>query len=178
MKQVSVLAVFAMVLTLPLFTNAQNTNAKQVKNTGEEPLYKIEANNISIGNKAYAQMVLRAWKDWDNNTLDNTAGLFADDILATFPDGTVVKGKENFLKMGKEYRNSLAAVSSTVNAVTTLKTPDDPEHEVVAIWGVETDTLKDGTTRKTHLNEVWFFNKAGKVVKMHQMSAKDEADKK
>ncbi|MDQ3276853.1 MAG: hypothetical protein M3Q06_00910 [Bacteroidota bacterium] len=177
MKQVSVLTIAALLSAFPFCSNAQNPSAKQVKNGSEEPLYTIEANNISIGNKAFSQVVLRAWKDYDNNTLDNSAGIFADDVMSTFPDGTVVKGKENLLKMTKEHRNSLAAVSSSINAVTTLKTPDDPEHEVVSIWGTETNTRKDGTTTKTHLNELWFFNKAGKVVRIHQMAAKDEADK-
>lgn len=178
MKQVSLLTAIALLAAFPFYSNAQNNNVKQVKNSGEEQLYKVEANNISIGNKAYSQKVLRAWKDFDNNTLDNSAALFADDVLATFPDGTSVKGKENLMQAAKEYRNSLAAMSSTVNAITTLKTPDDPEHEVVSIWGVETVTLKDGTTKKTHLNEIWFFNKQGKVARLHQMAAKDEADKK
>ena len=122
---------------------------------------------------AYAQKVLLAWKDFDNNNLDNSASLFTNDILATFPDGTVVKGKENFLKSAKEYRNSFASVSSTVDAITTLKTPDHPDMQAVTIWGVETDTAKDGKVTKTHLNEIWFFNKEGKVYEFHQMAAKD-----
>jgi hypothetical protein len=80
------------------------------------------------------------------------------------------------MKAAKEYRNSLGSMSSTVNAITTLKSPDDPAHEAVSIWGIETVTMKDGTTKNTHLNEVWFFNKDGKVARLHQMAAKGEAD--
>jgi hypothetical protein len=90
----------------------------------------------------------------------------------------MVKGKENWIKMIKDYRNNFNSVTSTVMACTTLKSPDDPEHEVVTVWGEENDTNKDGTTVKTHLNEVWFFNKQGKVVMFHQMAAKDAPDKK
>lgn len=57
--------------------------------------------------------------------------MFADDVISTFPDGTLVKEKENLLKNIKAYRESLAAVSSAVKAMTTLKTPDDPDHEFV-----------------------------------------------
>jgi hypothetical protein len=178
MKKASFLAAIVFSFVLPFCAFAQNTNAKQVKNTGEEQLYKIESKNLSIGNMAYTQKVLRAWKDFDNNTLDNSANMFADTVLATFPDGSVIQGKENFMKSAKEYRNSLASMSSTVNAVTTLKSPDDPQHEAVSIWGIETVTMKDGTTKNTHLNEVWFFNKEGKVARLHQMAAKGEADKK
>jgi hypothetical protein len=169
----SVLVTFAFVIG----ANAQNNDVKQSKNSQDAP-YKIAHNNLSIGNMAYSRMVLAAWKDFDNNTLENSAAIFADDIVATFPDGTMVKGKEAFMKMGKEYRSSLASVSSTVDACTTLKSPDNPDIEVVSIWGVETDTSKDGKVTKTHLNEVWFFNKQGKVTEMHQMSAKDTVGSK
>ena len=80
--------------------------------------------------------------------------------------------------MIRDYRNGFASVSSKISACTTLKTPDDPEHEVVTIWGEETDTAADGTVTKTHLNEVWFFNKQGKLTEFHQMAAKDSPDKK
>lgn len=159
-------------------SNAQNPAVKQTKNSNADEPYKIDARNLSIGNMAYTQKVLRAWKDFDDNTLDNSISLFAEDIVATFPDGSSVKGRDNFIKMGKDYRNSLASVVSTVAACTTLKSPDHPESETVTIWGMETDTHKDGTVSKTHLNEVWFFNKEGKVYEFHQMAAKDEPEKK
>jgi hypothetical protein len=53
-----------------------------------------------------------------------------------------------------------------------------PDREVVTIWGTETDTKKDGTVSKVHLNEVWFFNKEGKVVEFHQMAAKEMPEQK
>ena len=56
--------------------------------------------------------------------------------------------------------------------------PDMPGRNVVSIWGAETDTNKDGTVSKVHLNEVWFFNKDGKVVEFHQMAAKEMPEKK
>jgi len=178
MKRLFSLTAVAFLATFSLNANAQHKNVRQVKNSSTEQPYKIENNNLRIGNIAYAQKVLWAWKDFDNNTLDNSINLFAEDMVATFPDGSIVKGRDNFLKMGKDYRNSLAAVSSMVSACTTLKTPDHPESEAVSIWGMETDTHKDGTVSKTHLNEIWFFNKEGKVFEFHQMAAKDTEDKK
>jgi ketosteroid isomerase-like protein len=158
---------------------AQNTKPVQAANaTSMGQLHNGPVHNISIGNMMYAQKVIQLWKDYDNNTMDNVGDLLADDVVATFPDGSMVKGKDNFVKMIKDYRNSFSSVSSTIMACTTLKSPDDPEHEVVSVWGEENDTSKDGTTVKTHLNEVWFFNKQGKVVMFHQMAAKDAMDKK
>jgi len=166
-------------ITLICFTlNAQNKDVKQVNNNSSGQPYKVQATNITIGNPAYAQKILWVWKYYDDNTLDKMADLLADDVIATLANGTVIMGKENFMKGMNDYRNTLSAVSSTVAACTTLKTPDDPNREVVSIWGEETDTAKDGTITKVHLNEVWFFNKQGKVVEFHQLMAKDSPDKK
>ena len=177
MKRLSLPAI-ALLFTIPFYASAQNTPATQVKNTGTDDLPKVEVNNITIGNMAYAKKVLQAWKDYDNNTLDNSAAIFADDLMVTLPDGTVIKGKAAAIKAIKDYRTSQGTVSSDIKAVTTLKSPDEPEHEVVSIWGLETATAKDGTVTKTHLNELWFFNKEGKVARMHQMAAKELGEKK
>jgi len=170
MRHVTILAVFALSF-ISFSALSQKKDVKQVSNTSEP--YKVESSNISVGNPAYAQKVLWAWKYYDENTLDKAADLFADDVMATLPDGTVIKGKDNLLKGLKDYRNSFASAASTVDACVTLKTPDVPDREVVSIWGVETDTNKDGTVSKVHLNEVWFFNKEGKVVEFHQLAAKE-----
>jgi len=39
-------------------------------------------------------------------------------------------------------------------------------------------TDKDGKVSKVHLNEVWFFNKEGKVIEFHQMAAKEMPEQK
>jgi hypothetical protein len=161
-----------------LVADAQNKLVKQVKNNVSDQPYKVDFANISIGNMSYTQKVLNAWQDFDNNTLDNSANIFADNVIGTLPDGTTVTGKDGLIKLMKDYRNSLSATSSKVSACTTLKSPSHPEMEVVTIWGEENDTMKDGTTKKTHLNEVWFFNKQGQVVEFHQLSAQDTPNSK
>jgi hypothetical protein len=175
MKRLTILAAFCLFTSFSFNAFAQK-DVKQVSNSNSP--YKVQANNISIGNNALAQKVLWAWKYYDDNTLDKVEDLLADDVVATFPDGSMVKGKDNFMKGIKDYRNSFASASSEIAACVTLKTPDDPDHEVVSIWGTETDTAKDGTVTKVHLNEVWFFNKQGKVVEFHQMAAKEAPESK
>lgn len=176
MKRTSILAAVVFLSAFTFVGQAQNTSAMQTKNS-KESSDKGPVTNIAIGNAAYAQKVIQVWKDYDNNNLDNFGDLLAEDVIATFPDGSMVKGKDNFVKMIKDWRNNFSSVSSKIAACTTLKTPDDPEHEVVTIWGEEADTGKDGTITKTHLNEVWFFNKEGKVTEFHQLAAKDTANK-
>ena len=170
MRHVTILAVFALSF-ISFSALSQKKDMKQVSNTNQP--YKVQSSNISIGNPAYSQKVLWAWKYYDENTMDKMPDLLADDVVATLADGTMIKGKDNFMKAIQGYRNSLASASSEIAACVTLKSPDQPENEAVSIWGTETDTAKDGTVSKTHLNEVWFFNKQGKVVEFHQMAAKD-----
>jgi hypothetical protein len=171
------LTILAAALFFSCFSfNAVAQNVQQVSNM-ESP-YKVGATKVSIGNPVYAQKILWAWKFYDDNTLDKIDDLIADDVVATLANGMVIKGKENFLKGIKDFRNSLASASSTVDACITLKSPDNQDHEVVSIWGTETATAKDGTVTKTHLNEVWFFNKNGKVDEFHQMAAKESPDQK
>ena len=172
MRHVTILAVFA-ISFISYSALGQKKDVQQVSNANQP--YKVQSTNISIGNNAYAQKVLWAWKYYDENTTDKMADAFADDVIATFPDGSMIKGKDNLMKAVKDVRNSFASAVSDVAACVTLKTPDHPENEVVSIWGMETDTAKDGTVTKTHLNEVWFFNKEGKVVELHQLAAKDAA---
>ena len=178
MKRLSILTIFIMCASFSFNIYAQKKDVKQeTGNTSDQP-YKVGATNITLGNQAYSQKVLWAWKYYDENTLDKAADLFADDVMATLPDGTVIKGKDNLLKGLKDYRNSFASAASTVEACVTLKSPDRPDNEVVTIWGAETDTNKDGTVSKVHLNEVWFFNKEGKVVEFHQLAAKEMPEQK
>lgn len=170
MRHLTILAVFSLSL-ISFSAFSQKKDVKQVSNTNQP--YKVQSTNISIGNNAYAQKVLWAWKYYDENTTDKMADAFADDVVASFPDGSMIKGKDNLLKAVKDVRNGFASAVSEVAACVALKSPDHPENEVVSIWGMETDTAKDGTVTKTHLNEVWFFNKEGKVVELHQLAAKD-----
>jgi len=178
MKHLKILAAFIVLVSFSFNVHAQKKDVKQAGGSASDQPYKVGATNITLGNQAYAQKILWVWKYYDDNTLDKAADLFADDAVVTLPDGTLIKGKDEIMKGVKDYRNSFASVVSTVDACVTLKTPDVPDREVVTIWGSETDTNKDGTVSKLHLNEVWFFNKEGKVVEFHQMAAKEMPPKK
>lgn len=122
------------------------------------------------GNAQFTQMVLMAWKGYDANQWDGADAMFADDVTADMADGTVVKGRDNFLNAMKAYRGSFSAAKTSLEAVTSLKSADN-KYDVVCIWGTETDTRADGTTQKVDLHEVWMFNKEGKVTFFKQYMA-------
>ena len=130
--------------------------------------YKLQFNNLKIGNSSYAQKVMQAWKDYDNNEMDEATSFLTEDAVGTFSDGSVVKGADNLNKLFRDVRNSFASIKEDIYACTTLKSPDDPEHEFVVIWGRETDTKTDGSIIKTLIHEVWRFNRDGKADQCSQ----------
>lgn len=135
---------------------------------GDQFKFKQE---IKIGKADNAQKILDLWKDWDENMLDRHKDYFADTMRAFFASGGMVKGKEDFVKSGKEYRSKFSSVKSTIFAVTPLRR-DDMNEDVVAIWGMDESSSPDGTKEVSQVHEIWWFNKDGKIVEMRQWEAK------
>jgi hypothetical protein len=53
-----------------------------------------------------------------------------------------------------------------------LQLPTDSQREGVTIWATQIDTPKNSKVTKAFMNEVYFYNKDGKAVEMHQLRAK------
>lgn len=128
------------------------------------------SSEFQIGDPKYAQIILKLWKDWDNNALDQSAAMFADTVAMYNADGTMLKGKEQNLAEAKKYRGQFTTVKSTIHAFVSLRSTDRNENWV-AIWGTEEDTGKDGKITSKELHEVWKFNKDGKIDVMRQFQA-------
>lgn len=134
--------------------------------------YKAEySSNFMPGNPAHAKLILDVWKDWDDNTMDLHADMFADTVYMEFPNGQSVKGKDSAMYWAKKIRGSLASSKSTVEAWMPSKSIDRNE-DWVLVWGREEDTDKDGKKTTTLLHEIWQINKDGKIAFMRQYMAK------
>lgn len=168
MKRLTVLLLLAGFCLLSLYAQAQKPLRKQTSMAATTMPYKITYSNLSYGKPEYTAMTLQAWKAYDDNALETIFDMISDTVQAVMPDGSMIQGKENMIKTLKDYRNSFTKAVSTVDATITLKSPDDQHHEVTLVWGTETDTKADGTTSMVNLHEVWFYNKAGKVVRFYQ----------
>lgn len=153
---------------------AQNQKLK-VKDKGEVnsktdknlPYTAYYSSHFEMGNPHYAAQVLDVWKEYDNNSWDHLGNLLADTVTAILMDGTVIKGKENFLSAIKAYRGSFPTAKSDVAAWLVVNSIDQKK-QTVCIWGDETDTKSDGTKQSVSLHELWFFNKDGKVDLLRQ----------
>ena len=143
---------------------------EKMKAAQTTPYTATYSSKFQIGDPKYAQIILKVWKDWDDNTLDQSATMFADTITMYTADGSMLKGKEQNLVEAKKYRGQFTTVKSTIHAFVSLKSTDQNENWV-AIWGTEEDTGKDGKITSKELHEVWKFNKDGKIDVMRQFQA-------
>ena len=125
-----------------------------------------------------SQLILGLWKDYDNNTLDNSAGLMADSITMLMPGFEMINvSRDSAMSSTKAYRNTFSKVESRVAAVSALKSTDKNE-EWVLVWGTEVHTNKKNVTDSVHLQETWRINKDGKVDLMMQYMRNPPAPKK
>lgn len=182
MKHVSISMAVVLLLGLSLTTTAQKSKSKSkdvVQTSMHEsenlPYTAMYSSKFQIGNSKFSRIVLNAWKSYDDNALDNVAEFVADTITAELPDGSVFKGKEDFMNGIKTYRGGFSTVKSEVVAWTPLKSMDKGD-DMVCIWGNETDTKNDGTVQKTDLHEIWGFNKDGKVSFFKQFMSQPAKD--
>jgi hypothetical protein len=134
----------------------------------QSALYKASySSNFKMADQASADKVLTLWKDFENNTLDTHLAWFADTVSMTMANGVAVKGRTDNLAGAKQYRGSISNYKVTVDAFVSLKSVDRNQN-VVCIWGTEEFTTADGKTVKQSIQEVWGFNKDGKINLMLQ----------
>lgn len=132
------------------------------------------SSDFEMGNPSYARKVLELWKDFDDNTFD-AHDYFADTAVMFLSNGMVIKGKDSIYAGAKNARALMSNVTSSVDAWVPLKSIDRNENWV-AIWGSDISTGPDGKVEKEDLQEIWGFNKDGKVVFMKQFASKVPAE--
>ena len=132
--------------------------------SGYTPSY---SSSFTIADPSYSEKILMLWKDFENNKLDNHLDMFTDTVSMMLANGAMIKGKAQNLASVKEFRNSIKNYKVIVDAWVSLKSTDKNEN-VVCIWGTEEFTDKDGKQVKQRTQEVWKFNKDGKIDLMLQ----------
>lgn len=178
MKKVFILLTLAVFAACNSSDDASQTESKKSdKDTStarQDVTYPYEvmySSKFEIGDAKNAQAVLKLWKDWDNGTLANSSNIFADSVEMYFADGGMISGpRDSVVAAGQQFRNSYTTVTTTVNAITPLKSTDKNE-EWVSVWGMEKSTDKKGKTDSVYLQETWRFNKDGKVNLVYQFKA-------
>ena len=130
------------------------------------------SSKFEIGDAKNAQTILALWKDWEDGDLTKSKDRFADSVDLYLADGTHMHGsRDSVIAESQKFRNSMTSSKNRVDAFTPLKSADKNE-SWVAVWGMETDTWKNGKTDSTNLHEVWRINKDGKADLLYQFSSR------
>lgn len=116
-----------------------------------------------MGNPKYAEDVLTLWKDYDNGNLAAHKDFFADSVEVILGSGARIhSSRDSVIAAVQKYRNSLAAAVDRVDAVMAVRSTDKNQ-DWVLVWGMETDTYKNGKIDSVDLQETWRINKDGKA---------------
>ena len=126
--------------------------------------YEIQySSKFVMGNPKYAEDVLTLWKDYDNGNLSAHKDFFADSVEVILGTGAHMHStRDSVIAAIQKYRSSLTAAVDRVDAVMAVKSTDKNE-DWVLIWGMETDTHKNGKIDSVDLQETWRINKNGKA---------------
>lgn len=157
-------------------TTSDSTADNSKKESVTYPYPVSYSSQFEIGDPEKAKTILELWKDFDNNTLDNSAGKFADTVTMLFSGMEMYTSRDSMLAATKAYRNTYNTVSSTVDAIVSTKSVDKGD-DWVLVWGTETHTDKNNVTDSVHLQETWRLNKDGKVDFMMQYMRKHAGSK-
>ena len=155
-------------LFIPVIVALLSVNISQgQENKNELPFSPNYSSKIQIGNPEHVRIVLNFWKDWDNNTMENSNEKFDDSIMVLLSSGRFIQGKSNLISTRSAAREEILTVKSTVDVWVPLYITDKNEW-LVALWGSQNITRKDGSKVTQLINEIWRINKAGKVNMIRQ----------
>jgi hypothetical protein len=124
------------------------------------------SSNFKIADQSFTNKILTLWKDYEENALDRHVDWFADTVSMSWMNGQTVKGKAANLSGAKAFRGTQSNLKISLDASVSLKS--DRGDNVVCVWGTEEFTDQNGKHVVNHLQEVWGFNKDGKVDMMLQ----------
>jgi len=137
------------------------------------PYTATYSSKFEMGDAKNVKTILDLYKDWDNNTLDNSKDKFADTLTLYFSDGTKMYGSfDSVTASAKRFRNTLGTVSTNVHAVFPVKSTDKNENWVAA-WFTEYRTNAKGNKDSVELQETWRMNKDGKADLLFQYEQKN-----
>jgi hypothetical protein len=143
------------------------SDSTQMDNTNY-PYTSDYSHNFEIGSTKNAATLLQLYKDWDNNTLDNSKDAFADVDTMYFWDGNMFAGtRDSFLTVAKQMRAQMSTVVDSDHAWVPLRSKDKNE-EWVLIYAREISTDAKGKKTSREIHEAWRFDQNGKVNLVYQ----------
>ena len=119
--------------------------------------YKVEySSSFKVASHDLSKMILELYKGYEGNDFSKESW-FADTVIALLPNGQLVSGKVEVLRVFKEDRQNAGNAKFTMDAVIPLTSTDRNENWV-ALWG-STETSQG----KSDFQAIWRINKDKKV---------------
>ncbi|WP_423736322.1 hypothetical protein [Chitinophaga caseinilytica] len=175
MRKMYLFAVIA--LATACNTGTDKTKSEAEKEPVTEPVKKEVVNypftpdyssDFEIGDPRNAMTLLNMYKNWDNNTMNNSKDYFAQTDTMIFSDGSMFTGnRDSLILMANNVRRQMGTVVDSVHAWVPLRSRDHNE-EWVLIWTREISTDAKGRKSTKELHEIWRFDKDGKINLMYQ----------
>jgi hypothetical protein len=126
------------------------------------------SSDFEMGDAKNAQTLLELYKNWDNNTLDNSKSVFAENDTMYFSDGSMFAGsRDSLFVIANKMRGQMGTVVDSIHAWVPLRTRDKNE-QWVAIWTREISTNAKGVKKSKEMHEVWRFDNNGRINLMYQ----------
>jgi hypothetical protein len=173
MKKIFVLASVAMFAAC----NSGSDNTKVEAMSGGDstkmdnmnyPYTSDYSHDFEIGSSKNAMTLLQLYKDWDNNSLDNSKSSFAENDTMYFSDGNMFAGsRDSLFVVANQMRGQMGNVVDSVHAWVPMRSKDMNE-DWVLIWTREISTDSKGKKTAKELHEAWRFDKDGKINKVYQ----------
>jgi hypothetical protein len=162
-------------------TKVESMSAKDSTASGSDVMLPYTADYSSkfeTGDIKNSKTILDLYKDWDNNSLDNSKDKFADSVSMHFSSGEMMLGRrDSIIAQSKSFRNTMGTVSSQVHAIVPVRSTDKNE-DWVLVWFTEYRTDAKGKKDSTELQETWRLNKDGKADLLYQYEQRHPAPPK
>lgn len=126
------------------------------------------SSSFEMGDPKNALTLLKLYKDWDNNTMNNSKEYFADQDTMVFSNGYMFTGsRDSLIAMASQERGKMGNVVDSVHAWIPLRSKDKNE-DWVLIWSKEITTDANGKKTSKEIQETWRFDKNGKINLVYQ----------
>lgn len=171
------LAALALVLLFACNTPSNEVVQPPAPETGSAPSAHNYGVSFSYGadfaleDASYAEKVIKVWRHYDANTMDSVRTYFADTVFNDLPGFTGKLQADSLLAIIKAERSAVDTIASSFDAILPAREKGKGE-VVVAVWGVEKTTAKSGRQSRRDLQELWGFNKEGKISWIKQFELK------
>jgi hypothetical protein len=166
------LPILAFAILICACNNSVPNIPQSTDNTSDSGIYfaysPLYTNGYKPGNYKLVKTVTDFWRQFENGDVRTMAKSFADDdITFVYLDKVISGKKDTVLSQLKQIRDSYPAVQSFVYSWMPAKARDHDE-DWVFIWGKQEYTDKDGHMNPIEVNEIWQFDKEGKVIFVRQ----------